>query len=298
MKYNIENNIDFYKELYTSLDETNDKLENTVNSNENANICLISNQPLKDNYVELKCGHKFNYEPLYKDIFNYKKKFNNMETMKTKLKQNQLRCPYCRNVQDELLPYYEYLGYPKEHGVNFYDINKSIHGYSDFIDPNNQCQYQIVTFDSSGNSHSYQCNHYGYIHISLKNKYNVDTKYCYNHKLAVVKSIKEDLKEKQNALKLEIKNKKLEEQNKKLELKNKLKMESIKNKVKQQCESTSDNSEYCQEILKSGKNKGIICYAKNYKNSLCRRHYNVKIKEDNLAGINNIIESEENIVIG
>jgi len=298
MKYNIENNIDFYKELYSCLHETNDKLENNVHTNENTDICLISNQPLKDNCVELKCGHKFNYEPLYKDIFNYKKKFNNMETIKTKLKQTQLRCPYCRNVQDELLPYYEYLGYPKEHGVNFYDINKSIHGYSDFIDPNIQCQYQIVTFDSSGNSHTYQCNHYGYVHISLKNKYNIDTKYCYNHKLAVIKSIKQDLKDKQNALKLEEKNKKLEEQNKKLELKNKLKMESIKNKVKQQCESISDNTEYCQEILKSGKNKGIFCYAKNYKYSLCRRHYNVKNKENNLASINNIIESEENIVIG
>jgi len=58
MKYNIENNIDFYKELYSSLHETNDKLENNIVNNEKIDICLISNQPLKDNFVELKAISK------------------------------------------------------------------------------------------------------------------------------------------------------------------------------------------------------------------------------------------------
>ena len=66
MKYNIEGEVDFYKELY---DFSNDNIEN---SNE-LNKCLITYSDLIDNFVELKCGHKFNYAPLYKDIYNYKK---------------------------------------------------------------------------------------------------------------------------------------------------------------------------------------------------------------------------------
>lgn len=67
MKYNIENNIDFYKELYGSLNE------DTLVEDESIQLCLITNLPLDDRFVKLKCGHKFNYEPLYKDISNHKK---------------------------------------------------------------------------------------------------------------------------------------------------------------------------------------------------------------------------------
>ena len=55
-KYNIEGGINFFDELYKSLDTTNV---------EEDNICLISNQVLVDKFVELNCGHKFNYIPLY-----------------------------------------------------------------------------------------------------------------------------------------------------------------------------------------------------------------------------------------
>jgi hypothetical protein len=123
--YNIENKIDFYKELYSSL---NDDKEVQLSNN----LCLITNLPLKEKFVELKCGHKFNYEPLYKDIFNHKKKYNTMEQNKNQLRLNQLRCPYCRNIQNELLPYYEELGYPKENGINFFDVNND-HNCSSYI---------------------------------------------------------------------------------------------------------------------------------------------------------------------
>jgi hypothetical protein len=66
--YNIEGNINFYEELYKSLD-TEDKQDNN-------DYCLISNQPLVENYVTMSCGHKFNYQPLFYDILNHKKKFN------------------------------------------------------------------------------------------------------------------------------------------------------------------------------------------------------------------------------
>ena len=56
-KYIIEGGLDFYEELYKSLDieETNEKTE------EDNNLCLITNQPLTEKSVELNCGHKFNY---------------------------------------------------------------------------------------------------------------------------------------------------------------------------------------------------------------------------------------------
>jgi hypothetical protein len=74
MKYNVENNIDFYKELYNSLDHatgTND------NNEENTELCLITNVPLKDNFVKLKCGHKFNYEAIFSHFENPQRSSDN-----------------------------------------------------------------------------------------------------------------------------------------------------------------------------------------------------------------------------
>jgi hypothetical protein len=66
----------------------------------------------------MDCGHKFNYIPLYKDIYNHKKKYNRMESGGQQSKINEIRCPYCRNIQKGVLPYYDDLGLEKVHGVN------------------------------------------------------------------------------------------------------------------------------------------------------------------------------------
>lgn len=298
MKYNIENNIDFYNELYGSLCD-NEKTDTSSGDENTIELCLISNLPLVNNFVKLKCGHKFNYGPLYKDIFNHKKKFNNMEQIKTKLKQNQIRCPYCRNVQDELLPYYENFGFPKEHGVNFFDVNKGNNDTTSFGIAAHQCQYQIINFDSSGNAHTHQCHHYGYVHLILKNKYNNETKYCYTHKLVVVKHIRETINNENKAKKLEEKNKKLEEKNKKIEEKNKIKMELLQKKTESKTNSTTITNTYnqfCKAILKSGKNKGTICFIKTYKDCLCKRHYASGDKDNHINSEEND-DIEENIVI-
>ena len=84
----IEGEIDFYAELYKSLDDDDTKNMEDINENK---LCLISKQQLTDNFVELICGHKFNYLPLYKDIVNHKLKFNNMEGPHGRLKRNQIR---------------------------------------------------------------------------------------------------------------------------------------------------------------------------------------------------------------
>ena len=71
MKYNIEGGIDFYSELYKSLDIE----ENENKTEEDSNLCLISNQPLNEYHFKMICGHKFNYIPLYLDIKNHKEKY-------------------------------------------------------------------------------------------------------------------------------------------------------------------------------------------------------------------------------
>lgn len=288
MKYNIENNINFYEELYSSLSE-----DKNIDNDLNIDLCLITNLPLKDRFVELKCGHKFNYAPLYKDILNHKKKFNNMELVKTKLKYNEIRCPYCRNVQNELLPYYDDLSYPKEHGVNFFDTNKN-NTYCECINSNNQCQYVSTLVDSEVNTQVQQCFQYGYMHYVLKNKYNNTNKYCYSHKVIVVNEMKEKIKKDKEKQKLEIKQKKLEEKNK---LKEELKEKKLQEKLVKQNKQTNinnlnvgddnvvlvnnisiNNNDGCSQILKTGKKKGSFCGNKICEGTLCKRHYNMENK--------------------
>jgi hypothetical protein len=91
--YLVEGEIDFYKEI------------NNMNEEEEENRCLITAQPLTRNHIKLRCGHEFNYLPLYKEICLQKKPLiiNNFET--TKLELNQMKCPYCRIKIDHILPY-------------------------------------------------------------------------------------------------------------------------------------------------------------------------------------------------
>ena len=70
---------------------------------ENNEYCLISKQPLTFNYITMKCGHKFNYDPLLKEIITQKKKRNPLNI--TVLAINQIQCPYCRTVHPKLLPF-------------------------------------------------------------------------------------------------------------------------------------------------------------------------------------------------
>lgn len=121
-KYQLEGNINFYDELFKSLDNDSDDEDS---------LCLISGLPLTNNMVELECKHKFNYEPLYKEICKQKLVYKTY-TIDTLTKQLALKfkescldyfikCPYCRNIQFNILPYYEDLGYEKIYGVNSLD---------------------------------------------------------------------------------------------------------------------------------------------------------------------------------
>jgi len=118
MNYNIENGLNFYETLKQTL------ALHDSEKNEQEGICPISNTPLETYFFTFKCGHKFNYAPLFKDLYNHKKKYNFMEGIKGHLNMNEIRCPFCRKKQNGLLPYYPELPFEKVHGVNY--INPDI----------------------------------------------------------------------------------------------------------------------------------------------------------------------------
>lgn len=70
---------------------------------DNSQICLITHEKLTESSVKLCCGHSFNYYPLFKEVFKQKKTHQSYET--TRLKVYQFKCPYCRTLQDGVLPY-------------------------------------------------------------------------------------------------------------------------------------------------------------------------------------------------
>jgi hypothetical protein len=143
IKYDVEGGIDFFKELKNISDTASTQA--TAASTEKR--CLITDEILHPDAVTLTCGHSFNYIPLYKDVLFQKcstlpknisskivalyTKSNhmnvgyasssihnapvqtmtynsslNLETMK--LHYNEIKCPYCRAVTPNLLPYYPY----------------------------------------------------------------------------------------------------------------------------------------------------------------------------------------------
>jgi hypothetical protein len=300
-KYNIEGNINFFDELYSSLDidETNQKTD------EDNNLCLITNQPLTENFVKMICGHKFNYIALFNDIKNHKQKFNSMEGNSTHLKTNEIRCPYCRCKQTGVLPYYEELGLKKINGVNSYDptIKQQTSGYNkktcEYLTPNKE-------FDPSGNTifefapqysglncKFFTCNHTAYYKMTnlIEGYTGTINSVCHIHKNKIISDNKKELKEKAKieAKKVKEEAKKAKEEAKikakdeakkvKEEAKQKAK-EDKKNKVKTTIENVvlgptvilNPTHTECLEVLKSGPNKGKQCGSKVYDSCYCKRH--------------------------
>ena len=62
MNYTIEDNIDFFKELNSAQDDSDDN-----------NVCLISGKPLEEKCIKLECGHRFNYIYIFNDLVQQKK---------------------------------------------------------------------------------------------------------------------------------------------------------------------------------------------------------------------------------
>jgi hypothetical protein len=301
VKYVIEGGINFYEELYKSFDEEEADTDAKLNDE---NQCQITGLPLTDKFVTMECNHKFNYTALYKDIYNQKfvfrsytysslsdvdkEKFNDAKT------DYFIKCPYCRNIQFTMLPYYEdMVGIEKLYGIN------------SLIKSENDKQFSI--FNVSHN-HSYSV--YGYtfkkgncckvlgivdgkdILCSSKMTAQVDEmnkSFCSSHIRVAVREYKLEKIRKEKALKKEEREaqKKQKEEEKEaqknqfLKIKGALKMlKKVKNVVTSQTieiptfEGIDQVSILCQTILKSGSRKGQKCGNKALKNvpGCCSRH--------------------------
>lgn len=158
--YELECDIDFFKELKKFATEKTDQQVSSAHDTESTQRCLITDDKLRKDHITLECGHKFNYVPLFKDVLfqkcsllpknissklvtTYTKNqpsttssaltyinspnnsitqttmsqntnilsvmYNssyNLET--TKLQYNEIKCPYCRSITHNILPYYPY----------------------------------------------------------------------------------------------------------------------------------------------------------------------------------------------
>ena len=304
VKYVIEGGMNFYEELYKSLDDTD--------APESVSVCCISNQPLTPSFVTLECNHKFNYDTLYKEICQQKLVFktyryedlNDADRIKCKLEglDFYIRCPYCRHVQYSILPYYP--EYKKIYGINTLD-----HGPNDVV-------LVLPSKSSSSTNINYEYKYKGYTFNKIKGKCcsNVtnnkscnnqiitdfdSTKYlCHTHLTSELLSIKqkkeeEKLKVKQEKEKMKEEKTKLKEEKTKLkEEKEKLKEEKTKMKKDEKEKVTVVKPEVtvvkpkiiidltenvvlestingCQSIIKTGSNKGQLCGAKIFKVFMC-----------------------------
>lgn len=296
-KYTIEGNINFQEELYKLLDEDSDDEDN---------LCQITGLKLDDKFVTLECKHKFNYKALYTEIYKQKFEFKtyqaNLLPKKDQLKfcESELpyfiKCPYCRNIQFTLLPYYEELGLKEIYGINSIDP-KFIHidSVSFHIDTKYTFKMYGVSFkfgecSEKINNFGDTCNRSNYV-STIPNTQLSYCKFHYRaglkkHKITEKKIIDEKKmiakKEKEN--KLNEMKKLLEEKNAERELKGLpplKRLPIIKNKVENIVEQSNNSIQQyvpeeedskCSAILKTGPRKGEICGCKKITNGLCNRH--------------------------
>ena len=273
-KYTIEGEVNFYESLYKLIEDDSDS-ENNINHNDinndihndkNEKRCFITNEPLTEFFVSLTCGHTFNYKPLYYDLLNYKSKFVKLEFPSNQLGLNQIRCPYCRCKINQLLPYHEELGLELVNGINMYNI--ALPGPS-YI-PKIKCEYILNNDTLCNKTHGTNIVHDKHGNIIGNNKF-----YCKFHAKIILKTHNTELKEKaklEKAAKLKAK-----EHAKAAKLKAK---EDAKNIVVSNVSPIQTSNETCKQILQRGPNKGGTCGKKNFKDNLCKRHYESYCKKD------------------
>jgi len=306
-KYIIEGNINFKEELYKLLDEDSE------NEDE---LCQITGLPLKDKYVVLECKHHFNYAAIYKELYKQKYDFNSYELAKKDLQKFReskldyfIKCPYCRNIQFTILPYYEELKLNEIYGIN--SLNKNL--------PNTKIiNNLLMSVDYHQNQNLKNCSsgEYKYLGVNFKlgqccktlnsvgdtfedNKCkkiyvgtipNTQLSYCKYHYKEGYKIYKTNKMIESKLAAKKAKDDKMNEKKKLLEEKNAerelnglppLKRLYIKPKVENIVEQGQTTiKEYvpeeengCSAILKFGVNKGKKCGCKKLESfGLCKRH--------------------------
>ena len=119
----------FYAQLKKALSENNTGMATNVQ-------CEIDHIKLDEHYITLECGHTFNYEAIFNAI-----KENKHLKFYSKLNTEQIKCPYCRNIQNKILPYYKNILNEKIHGVNYPE---------EFTMTNNLCDYKFKSGKNKG----------------------------------------------------------------------------------------------------------------------------------------------------
>lgn len=269
LTYNIEGNINFQDELKKLLNEDQDDIDE--------NVCQISGCQLTSHYVTLECNHRFNYGALFKELMVQRYKYNNYNVKllssadRTKFINSNakhfIRCPYCRNIQFTILPYYKELEYKKEYGVNSLDpelhnplfINETIKSIMNG---------QILNLCGFVNNYGDTC-----IKQATCTIPNTTLHFCYAHYNLAHQKYKLEQKAKDNKekeAKMMEKKKLLEELNAERESK------GLKPLKRLPAVKAGENSGLgCSAILKSGVNKGKQCgCVKIEKDGLCKRHIN------------------------
>jgi hypothetical protein len=298
---NIQN-IKFNEELFKMLDEDSDDEEN---------ICQITCLPLTDKFVKLECGHCFNYQPLYKEIITQKFFHNTYCNTYLSKKEKQIvqnanvnyfiKCPYCRNIQFSVLPYYPEFHLEEVYGVN--SVEKEIRGLSsyelksfcckthNYNDPDKTFDMYKTTFKYgqcsfvSSFSSEMTCCHYKYV-APIPDS---DKTYCSLHyrlafKQYVIEKRKRILKERLE--KREAQLKLFEEKNairiakgleplKKLPNIKKTNANVVNGNITvgEYIASEADVKPCCPAILKTGARKGQPCGSMTFGiNGFCKRH--------------------------
>jgi len=287
-KYTIEGNINFQDELYKLLD---------IDSDDEEELCQITGIKLTDNHVILECNHRFNYEALYKEIYNQKYKFKTYDIVtltqkdKQKYKDSRLdyfiKCPYCRNIQFTILPYYKELGLKEIYGINSLDktLPNSMVICCSSIQLGDNYTYKLYgqifkkgTCCEKINSFGDECPHKFVTYIP-----ETQSHYCKHHYKEAITSIKMSEKKKIMDAKLAAKK---EREDKLLEKKKLLEEKKSNPKIKSNVENIIEHQDHviqpyiseeevegCNAILKTGINKGKLCGCKKIENNgLCKRH--------------------------
>ena len=299
-KYIIEGNVNFQEELYKMLDQDSD------NEDE---LCQISGLPLKDKYITLECNHHFNYDALYREIYNqiyiFKTHTEGSLTRKElkKFRDSKLnyfiKCPYCRNIQFTILPYYKELGLEPIYGINSLDASKPnshiIHNSCGINNSNHTFKlhgviFQMGTCCEKINGFGDMCTRDFVGTIP-----NTTLSYCTIHYRNAIKCYKfaekkkildaKLLAKKENTKLLEKINTERASKGLKLLTRIPTHKKKIENIVEQGQtiqqyipDETEDTNNGCKAILKTGPNKGNVCGCKKLEDDgLCKRHF----KKDN-----------------
>lgn len=132
--------MDFYELLYQSIGDSNNEIGDSDEL-----LCMITYDKLEDDHIKLDCNHCFNYEAIFNEVRNQKTRINNLEVQK--LGKDQIKCPYCRNIQNSILPpshkfpNITYVNYPIKYCMKRFQCK---HVYKSGIRKGNQCERRCV----------------------------------------------------------------------------------------------------------------------------------------------------------